>query len=105
MKRTKKSENSTNQSNSMGFGSFGLSGENSMMTVDDLCRWLKISRPTTDRLRKQGMPFIKKKRFVRFEKSAVLKWLSENNTEDEEGEILTDSNLGGYGSERLRDNQ
>lgn len=50
-----------------------------LLTKEELCRWLKISRPTVDRWRKQGLPFIKTGRLVRFDKNDVLKWLKENS--------------------------
>ncbi len=53
--------------------------ENELLTVEELCRWLKISRSTADRWRKEGMPFSKKKRLVRFDKEEVLEWLKEKN--------------------------
>lgn len=53
--------------------------ENEFLTVDEVCQWLKISRSTIERWRKEGMPFSKKKRLVRFDKDEVIKWLKENN--------------------------
>lgn len=49
-----------------------------LLTKQDLCNWLKISIPTIDRWRAEGMPFQKVGRQVRFEKAAVEKWLSSN---------------------------
>lgn len=50
------------------------------ITVEQLCEWLKISRRTTERWRKEeGLPFIKKGRSVRFDKQAVIEWLKKND--------------------------
>lgn len=46
-------------------------------TQEDLCQELKISKSTAIRWRKEGMPFIKINRAVRFSKSDVEKWLDE----------------------------
>jgi len=47
------------------------------LTEKELCEWLKISRSTAVRLRRKGMPFVKiGKRFVRYNKEEVEKWLS-----------------------------
>jgi len=53
--------------------------EQELLTVEELCRWLKISRSTADRWRKEGMPFIKQSRLVRFDREEVLKWLKKNS--------------------------
>ena len=48
------------------------------LTVDEVCKWLKVSRNSLDRWRKMGMPFIKTGRLVRFERAEVEKWLEEH---------------------------
>lgn len=53
--------------------------DDELLTKDDVGKWLKISRPTIDRWRKQGMPFIKTGKLVRFEKEKVMAWLEQNN--------------------------
>jgi excisionase family DNA binding protein len=55
--------------------------ENEMLTVEELCAWLKVTRKTTERWRKDGLPYIKVGRSVRFEKDEVLKWLKDNQRE------------------------
>ncbi len=50
-----------------------------LLTVDDLCKWLKITRKTTERWRKEGMPFVKIKGSVRFERNAIEQWIQEKN--------------------------
>lgn len=52
---------------------------NEFLTVDEVCKWLKVSRSTVDRWRKEGLPFTKKTRLIRFDKEEVVKWLKENN--------------------------
>jgi excisionase family DNA binding protein len=49
-----------------------------LLTVDELCKWLKITRKTTERWRKEGMPFVKIKGSVRFERKAIEHWIEEN---------------------------
>lgn len=53
--------------------------EEEILTVSELCKLLKISRTTADRWRKEGMPFIKHSKSVRFNNVEVLKWLKENH--------------------------
>jgi excisionase family DNA binding protein len=50
-----------------------------LLTKKDLCQWLKISIPTVDRWRAEGLPFKKVGRQVRFEKSEVEYWLAKQN--------------------------
>ena len=50
-----------------------------LLTVDEMCQVLKISRSTLDRWRKQGLPFFKYGNSIRFDKEKVLKWLKQNN--------------------------
>jgi len=49
-----------------------------LLTVDELCKWLKITRKTTERWRKEGMPFVKIRGSVRFERKAIEQWIEEN---------------------------
>ena len=44
------------------------------ISVDELCEWLKISRRTSERWRRSGMPFIKQGSTIRFDKDAVTEW-------------------------------
>lgn len=53
--------------------------ENEFLTVDELCRWLKISRSTVERWRKEGMPFTKKAKLIRFDKEEVARWLKDDS--------------------------
>ncbi len=45
------------------------------LTENQLCDWLKISRSTAIRLRKEGMPFIKIGKSIRYNKDKVQDWL------------------------------
>ena len=49
------------------------------LTVEEVCKWLKTSRATVNRWRKQGMPFVKAGKLVRFKKSEVEQWLQKEN--------------------------
>lgn len=46
-----------------------------ILTQQELCKWLKISRSTAERWRKEGMPFYKTGRLVRFNKAEIIEWL------------------------------
>lgn len=46
-----------------------------ILTKTELAQELKSSERTIDRLRKSGMPTIKKGNYVRFELEKVLEWL------------------------------
>lgn len=49
--------------------------EKEFLTVEQLCQWLNISRRTSERWRKAGMPFIKQGSVIRFDRKAVTEWL------------------------------
>lgn len=57
-----------------------------MLTKQELCDWLKVSLPTVDRLMKQGMPFIKIGKAVRFEQDDVKRWLEEQQDRGDKNE-------------------
>lgn len=50
-----------------------------ILTKKEVAQWLKVSEPTIDRWRKQGLPSIKTNRLVRFNLEEVSKWLMEKN--------------------------
>jgi excisionase family DNA binding protein len=52
--------------------------DDDLITLIELANMLKISRPTVDRWRREGLPFEKVGRGVRFEKEKALKWIQEN---------------------------
>lgn len=53
--------------------------DDNLLTVDQMCDWLMISRSTLVRWRKNGLPSIKVSKSVRFDKEEVKKWLKEQN--------------------------
>jgi excisionase family DNA binding protein len=50
-----------------------------ILTTDQLCKVLEITRPTVLRLIQRGMPFFKIGRNRRFDFAEVLKFLKENS--------------------------
>lgn len=50
-----------------------------MLTKKQLMEKLNISLPTVGKLMKQGMPYIKIGKAVRFDYDEVLKWIKERN--------------------------
>jgi excisionase family DNA binding protein len=50
-------------------------GDIDLMDENELCEWLKISVMTAYRWRKDGMPYIKVGRLVRYDKEKVMAWL------------------------------
>lgn len=49
-----------------------------LLTTEDLMVKYKVSRSTIDRWRKEGMPFSKIGRGVRFNEDEVQKWIENN---------------------------
>jgi len=49
-----------------------------MKTKKEIAEILKLSIPTIDRLMKQGMPYFKIGRSVRFKDEEVLEWIHKN---------------------------
>ncbi|WHH58497.1 helix-turn-helix domain-containing protein [Petroclostridium sp. X23] len=49
-----------------------------LITLLELADYLKVTRTTIDRWRKEGMPCIKVGRGVRFNKEAVMQWIGKN---------------------------
>lgn len=47
------------------------------ITEKELCEWLGISTTTAWRWRKQGMPYMGKKKSIRYNKKEVEKWLKQ----------------------------
>lgn len=50
-----------------------------MLTTTDIMTKYKVSRSTVDRWRKQGLPFIKIGKSIRFEEKKVQEWINENS--------------------------
>lgn len=57
--------------------------EEKLLTEKELCVFLCVGRTTIWRWRKEGMPFIKAKKSVRFDKAKVLKWLNRQRISNE----------------------
>lgn len=49
------------------------------LTKEEIAKLLKVSEPTVDRWRKEGMPSIKVSRKVLFDKSKVMEWLNQKS--------------------------
>lgn len=49
------------------------------MSIKEVCKMLNITRPTLDKLRKEGLPYINVGRNIRFNKEEVIQWLKENS--------------------------
>ena len=52
----------------------------SYITINDLSEKLKLSRSTIDIWRREGLPFIKMGRSIRFNEDEVMKWIRENKS-------------------------
>lgn len=48
------------------------------ITEQELCNWLKIHRVTAYKWRKEGMPYIGRRKSIRYNKEQVEQWLKEN---------------------------
>lgn len=49
------------------------------LTERELCDWLKVSRTKVSSLRKEGMPFVKLGKSVRYDKDKIEKWMEEKS--------------------------
>ena len=49
------------------------------LTVDDVAEMLQVARSTIYNLKKQGMPFIKLGKNIRFDQEEVIHWVKTNN--------------------------
>ena len=54
--------------------------DNMLITVNELCNIMKVTRTSIDNWRKEGMPYQKFGKMVRFDKEEVMEWLKERNT-------------------------
>ncbi len=52
--------------------------QNEYVTIEDLMQYLKVGRSTINRWRKEGMPFVKIGRGVRFVLEDVNRWIDSN---------------------------
>ena len=53
-----------------------------LLTQKELADYLKVTEMTLYRWRKEGMPYIRVGKQVRYEKEAVLIWLNSNTKKD-----------------------
>ena len=51
------------------------------LTVNELAEKLRISRSTIDAWRKEGLPFTKMGRSIRFDEDEVMRWIKQNKSE------------------------
>ena len=49
-----------------------------LLTIKDVCDMYKVSRATVDRWRRDGLPFSKVGKGVRFDEDVLKKWISDN---------------------------
>ena len=49
------------------------------LTVEDVAEMLQVARSTIYNLKKQGMPFIKLGKNIRFDQEEVINWVKTNN--------------------------
>lgn len=52
----------------------------SYITVNELLEKLKLSRSTIDIWRREGLPFTRMGRSIRFNEEEVMKWIKENKS-------------------------
>lgn len=48
-----------------------------LITEKELCEWLKIHPVTAWRWRKEGMPYLGRKKTIRYNKEQVISWMKE----------------------------
>ena len=53
---------------------------NDLITTNDLCNKIKVTRTTIERYRREGMPYKKIGKMVRFDIDEVSTWINEKNT-------------------------
>ncbi|MCQ4726775.1 helix-turn-helix domain-containing protein [Anaerotignum faecicola] len=49
------------------------------LTIDDVSEMLQVTRTTVYNLKKQGMPFIKLGKNIRFDQKEVIDWVRSNS--------------------------
>jgi len=50
------------------------------LTLNELAEKLRLSRSTIDVWRREGLPFMKMGRNIRFDEGEVMKWIMENKS-------------------------
>ena len=56
------------------------------LTIEDVSEMLQVTRTTVYNLKKQGLPFIKLGKNIRFDQEEVVKWVRSNSKRDVETE-------------------
>lgn len=64
-----------------------------VMNKEQLCKFIGISRSTLDALRKQGLPWYRLGKSVRFNLEAVLEWLKEQEVREISSQHSEDSSV------------
>lgn len=55
-----------------------MAGDMKFLTVEDVAEMLQVTRTTIYNLKKQGLPFIKLGKNIRFDKEDVIDWVRSN---------------------------
>ena len=55
-----------------------MAGDIKFLTVEDVAEMLQVTRTTIYNLKKQGLPFIKLGKNIRFDQDEVIDWVRSN---------------------------
>lgn len=55
-----------------------MAGDTKFLTVEDVAEMLQVTRTTIYNLKKQGLPFIKLGKNIRFDEEDVVDWVRSN---------------------------
>ena len=55
-----------------------MAGDMKFLTVEDVAEMLQVTRTTIYNLKKQGLPFIKLGKNIRFDQEEVVEWVKSN---------------------------
>lgn len=55
-----------------------MAGDMKFLTVEDVAEMLQVTRTTIYNLKKQGLPFIKLGKNIRFDQEDVIDWVRSN---------------------------
>lgn len=55
-----------------------MAGDTKFLTVEDVAEMLQVTRTTIYNLKKQGLPFIKLGKNIRFDENDVVDWVRSN---------------------------
>ncbi|MBN7774167.1 helix-turn-helix domain-containing protein [Clostridium aminobutyricum] len=64
-----------------------MGADTKFLTVDDVAEMLQVARSTIYNLKKQGMPFIKQGKNIRFDQEEVIHWVKTNNRGESEDHV------------------